>query len=98
MLRSGCEERLGLRCELTMLEFLWFRLIHPADNGVRFFKSARSVTISAVITITGGSNSVVECQLPKLDVAGSIPVSRSKILSTKSFSEDRKSTRLNSSH
>jgi hypothetical protein len=26
-----------------------------------------------------GSNSVVECQLPKLDVAGSSPVSRSKI-------------------
>jgi hypothetical protein len=26
-----------------------------------------------------GSNSVVECQLPKLDVAGSTPVSRSKI-------------------
>ena len=26
---------------------------------------------------TGGSNSVVECQLPKLNVAGSIPVSRS---------------------
>jgi hypothetical protein len=25
-----------------------------------------------------GSNSVVECQLPKLDVAGSSPVSRSK--------------------
>ena len=25
----------------------------------------------------GGSNSAVECQLPKLDVAGSIPVSRS---------------------
>jgi hypothetical protein len=24
-----------------------------------------------------GSNSVVECQLPKLDVAGSTPVSRS---------------------
>ena len=24
-----------------------------------------------------GSNSVVECQLPKLNVAGSIPVSRS---------------------
>jgi hypothetical protein len=30
-----------------------------------------------------GSNSVVECQLPKLDVAGSIPVSRSKILPVK---------------
>ncbi len=27
-----------------------------------------------------GSNSVVECQLPKLDVAGSSPVSRSKII------------------
>ena len=27
---------------------------------------------------TSGSNSVVECQLPKLDVAGSSPVSRSK--------------------
>lgn len=31
-----------------------------------------------------GSNSVVECQLPKLNVAGSIPVSRSKILSASS--------------
>ena len=28
-------------------------------------------------TATSGSNSVVECQLPKLDVAGSTPVSRS---------------------
>ena len=27
--------------------------------------------------LTSGSNSVVECQLPKLDVAGSNPVSRS---------------------
>ena len=27
-----------------------------------------------------GSNSAVECQLPKLDVAGSIPVSRSKFI------------------
>src|SRR5881296_3741632 len=27
-----------------------------------------------------GRNSAVECQLPKLDVAGSIPVARSKIL------------------
>jgi hypothetical protein len=26
---------------------------------------------------SGGSNSMVECQLPKLKVAGSIPVSRS---------------------
>ena len=27
-----------------------------------------------------GRNSAVECQLPKLDVTGSIPVARSKIL------------------
>jgi hypothetical protein len=27
---------------------------------------------------TGGRNSVAECQLPKLDVAGSNPVGRSK--------------------
>ncbi len=26
-----------------------------------------------------GSNSVVECQLPKLDVVGSSPISRSKL-------------------
>jgi hypothetical protein len=30
---------------------------------------------------TSGSNSMVECQLPKLKVAGSIPVSRSKLFS-----------------
>ena len=29
-----------------------------------------------------GSNSVVECQLPKLDVAGSTPVSRSNFSTT----------------
>ncbi|MBP1609724.1 MAG: hypothetical protein H6Q04_1959 [Acidobacteria bacterium] len=40
-----------------------------------------------------GSNSAVECQLPKLDVAGSIPVSRSSLrqgfgwLARRSFSE-----------
>src|ERR1041384_5644630 len=49
------------------------------DNG--FCKNKHGVTISAVRAITGGSNSVVECQLPKLDVAGSIPVSRSTSLS-----------------
>jgi hypothetical protein len=49
----------------------------------RFCKTAHGVTISAVAAITGGSNSVVECQLPKLDVAGSIPVSRSMFLSAR---------------
>ena len=33
--------------------------------------------LNVVETPKGGSNSVVECQLPKLDVAGSNPVSRS---------------------
>ena len=32
-----------------------------------------------ILAATSGSNSAVECQLPKLDVAGSIPVSRSII-------------------
>ncbi len=36
------------------------------------------VTLLYVIINSRGSNSVVECQLPKLDVAGSSPVSRSK--------------------
>jgi hypothetical protein len=38
--------------------------------------SARLVVAGSI----GGSNSAVECQLPKLDVAGSIPVSRSMFL------------------
>ena len=39
-------------------------------------------TLNEVSVSPSGSNSVVECQLPKLDVAGSIPVSRSiKLLS-----------------
>ncbi len=33
--------------------------------------------VAGCVEATGGSNSVVECQLPKLKVAGSTPVSRS---------------------
>jgi hypothetical protein len=40
---------------------------------------SHGIIITIVTQKLGGSNSVVECQLPKLDVAGSIPVSRSKI-------------------
>src|SRR5215475_6827727 len=36
-----------------------------------------STGLFARIDSASGSNSAVECQLPKLDVAGSIPVSRS---------------------
>ena len=39
------------------------------QNGMRFRTSLKQKR--------RGSNSAVECQLPKLDVAGSIPVSRS---------------------
>jgi hypothetical protein len=35
-----------------------------------------------------GSNSAVECQLPKLDVAGSIPVSRSNLLNNSLTKKD----------
>jgi hypothetical protein len=52
--------------------------IHTNPKAGRFLKLAQSVTISAVIPITSGSNSVVESRLPKPLVAGSIPVSRSK--------------------
>jgi hypothetical protein len=37
-----------------------------------------SMSVAHLVPVgVGGSNSAVECQLPKLDVAGSIPVSRS---------------------
>jgi hypothetical protein len=33
--------------------------------------------LNNITTLVSGRNSVVECQLPKLDVAGSSPVARS---------------------
>lgn len=46
--------------------------IIAATGGVWYFTPA----VEQVLKICG-SNSMVECQLPKLDVAGSSPVSRS---------------------
>jgi hypothetical protein len=43
-----------------------------------FLATASKSLLELGESLPGGSNSVVECQLPKLDVAGSIPVSRSK--------------------
>ena len=47
-------------------------------------RGSRDIELAGVFCYVGGalsgSNSVVECQLPKLDVAGSNPVSRSKNL------------------
>ena len=40
-------------------------------------KPVRTRLRDDMIVLTSGSNSVVECQLPKLDVAGSSPVARS---------------------
>ena len=46
----------------------------------RSLKAVQLLAILGVVTTSSGSNSVVECQLPKLDVAGSSPVSRSIFL------------------
>jgi hypothetical protein len=53
--------------EFGLLHVLWHEV---QDRIVSYFK------LSSYIS---GSNSAVECQLPKLDVAGSIPVSRSNL-------------------
>ncbi len=49
----------------------------PPLCETRSLKAVQLLAILAVVTTSSGSNSVVECQLPKLDVAGSNPVSRS---------------------
>ena len=46
---------------------------------------AKRIFRGYISTRTSGSNSAVECQLPKLDVAGSIPVSRSLRATTPAF-------------
>src|SRR5439155_1836411 len=51
----------------------WRHLSHAAH----FWISAQLAVSVIVRARFSGSNSAVECQLPKLDVAGSIPVSRS---------------------
>ena len=51
---------------------------HPSHVDLGLTKPIENAAIGKV---TCGSNSVVECKLPKLDVAGSIPVSRSKFTS-----------------
>ena len=58
---------------------LWF----SPRAAERFCQAIQGATITRVTPTLSGSNSVVECQLPKLDVAGSIPVSRSKFFPQK---------------
>ena len=51
----------------------------PIEVGLKFmdFLSILAIFACLIYLRSRGSNSVVECQLPKLDVAGSSPVSRS---------------------
>ena len=49
----------------------------PPEGGPSRLGPTCDVTLFLLIFGLSGSNSAVECQLPKLDVAGSIPVSRS---------------------
>ena len=53
----------------------------PIEVGLKFmdFLSILAIFACLIYLRSRGSNSVVECQLPKLDVAGSSPVSRSKV-------------------
>ena len=53
------------------------QFLHNGEQKENKFAAAIECDIVEMVVLSG-SNSVVECQLPKLDVAGSIPVSRSK--------------------
>src|SRR6478752_398371 len=53
-------------------------LSSPISHSGPYVRPSGLIQYLTPILQKGGSNSVVECQLPKLDVAGSIPVSRSK--------------------
>ena len=50
-----------------------------AQRLTHFDLAHKALSLIYLWRLLSGSNSVVECQLPKLDVAGSSPVSRSKI-------------------
>ena len=60
-------------------------------TGVRSLKERQRkevrLLVSKLLILQGGSSSVVERQLPKLNVAGSIPVSRSNLSNSGAASE-----------
>ena len=66
---SPSDNQLRLLYTLHPLHFL----VYPSTAGGRFDRTTRAPRLPG----SGGCNSVVECQLPKLDVAGSTPVARS---------------------
>src|SRR6185369_6790208 len=49
----------------------------PIGNGLTRGSTSPIIRRRQLMPAASGCNSVVECQLPKLDVAGSIPVARS---------------------
>ena len=53
------------------------RLVREARGALKIARNFAAVVNSTSLPDLSGSNSVVESQLPKLLVAGSIPVSRS---------------------
>lgn len=55
--------------------------IFPISNIITRKKLVDKIYNTAALVYQCGCNSAVECQLPKLNVAGSIPVTRSKNLS-----------------
>ena len=75
---------LALVWAVSVFRLIFLRLesdLRISDSQYRLCKSGlssgRLIPGQADPMSMSGSNSVVECQLPKLDVAGSTPVSRS---------------------
>ena len=65
------------------------QFLHNGEQKENKFAAAIECDIVEMVVLSG-SNSVVECQLPKLDVAGSNPVSRSN--KTKYLGQNQPST------
>ena len=55
----------------------FIRLISSLTSAIEFFVDKRENIRYLIISMLSGNNSVVECDLAKVEVAGSNPVSRS---------------------
>src|ERR1051326_8505039 len=76
---ARCTRWLGTANATTPIRFLTVAVSRGAPNWHAAFRylTLKEVGLGCAQFIQSGSNSVVECQLPKLDVAASNPVSRS---------------------
>jgi hypothetical protein len=59
----------------------------PGDGQLLDVDKGAQFHIEHFCHVLSGRNSAVECQLPKLDVTGSIPVARSNFSTFKSFQQ-----------